>query len=303
MFTTLSASELALDLPFTASAALAAQAGFDAVDLPMEELVGAGHVADPGSVEATLVEAGVRAGGWWLPVEFGADRVTYEAGLALLGPAAALAERVGGRWCNTWIWPFSDEVDYCANRRRHVERLKPVAVILAEHSVRLGIEYVGSRTMRDGHPFEFISTMAETLELIADIGEDNVALLLDSWQWYTSHETSADLGGLKGEQVTYAHLNDAPKGIAVDEQVDGRRMLPGTTGVIDLPTFVGALVSMGFDGPVTVEPFSAALNALEPHARVRAAKASLDATLAPVNVMPGADATRDLTPRSTGEIP
>jgi sugar phosphate isomerase/epimerase len=174
MFTTLSAIDLALDVPFAQSAALAAEAGFDAVDLPMEELVDPGAGADPASVEATLADVGVRAGGWWLPVEFREDRAVYKAGLETLAPAAALAERVGSRWCNTWMWPFSDKLDYGANRRLHVERLKPVAIMLAERGVRLGIEYVGTKTMRDGHRYEFISTMAETLELIDDIGEDNV---------------------------------------------------------------------------------------------------------------------------------
>jgi sugar phosphate isomerase/epimerase len=112
--------------------------------------------------------------------------------------------------------------------------------------------------------------------------------VLDCWQWYTSHETAEDLGALRREQVTYLHLNNAPAGLEVDEQLDDRRMLPGATGVIDVATFLGALVSMGFDGPVTVEPFSAEVNALEPHARVRAAKGSLDATLALANVPPWA---------------
>lgn len=280
VFTTLSAEDLALDVPFEEAAALAGEAGFDAVDLPMEELVDPDNRSEASSVEATLAGAGVCAGGWWLPVEFREDRDTYAAGLELLARAAALAERVGARWCNTWMWPFSDELDYLANRRLHLERLKPVATMLGERGLVLGIEFVGPKTMRTGHRYEFISTMAETLELIDDIGEDNVGLVLDCWQWYTSHGTADDLAGLKREQVTYVHLNDAPAGLEVDQQIDDQRRLPGATGVIDIKNFLGALAAMSFAGPVALEPYDAELNALEPHARVRKAKASLDATLA-----------------------
>jgi sugar phosphate isomerase/epimerase len=284
VFTTLSAIDLALDVTFAQAATLAGEAGFDAVDLPMEELVGPLNGADASGVEVTLAAAGVRAGGWWLPVEFREDHDTYTAGLETLVRAAALSERVGSHWCNTWMWPFSDELDYAANRRLHVERLKPVAAMLAERGIVLGLEYVGPRTLRAGHRYEFISTMAETLELIDDIGERNVGLLLDCWQWYTSHGTSAELGALTPERVTYVHLNDAPAGVDADEQIDDRRMLPGATGVIDVGTFLGALTTMGFAGPVAVEPFNAEVNALEPPERVRAAQESLTETFAKVGV-------------------
>lgn len=284
MFTTLSAIDLALNVTFAQAAALAGEAGFDAVDLPMEELVDPVKCADASKVEATLAAAGVRAGGWWLPVEFREDRGTYAAGLETLGRAAALAEQVGSHWCNTWMWPFSDELGYAANRRLHVERLKPVAAILAERGLVLGLEYVGPKTLRAGHRYEFISTMAETLELIDDIGGENVGLLLDCWQWYTSHGTPADLAALRPEQVTYVHLNDAPAGLDADEQIDDQRMLPGATGVIDVGTFLAALTTIGFAGPVAVEPFNAEVNVLEPHARVQAAKESLAETLANAGV-------------------
>jgi sugar phosphate isomerase/epimerase len=280
VFTTLSAIDLALEVPFGEAATLAGESGFAAVDLPMEELMDARVGSDPASVEATLAAAGLRAGGWWLPLEFRHDRDTYTAGLDTVARAASLAEQVGGRWCNTWMWPFSDDLDYASNRRLHVERLKPVTAMLAERGCVLGLEFIGPKTLRAGHRYEFISTLSETLELIDDIGANNVGVLLDCWQWYTSHGTREELAELKPEHVTYVHLNDAPLGLEADDQIDDQRMLPGATGVIDVKTFLDALTAIGFAGPVAVEPFNAEVNALEPHARVRAANQSLEATLA-----------------------
>jgi sugar phosphate isomerase/epimerase len=275
MFTTLSAEDLALEVDFSESVALARDAGFDAVDLPMEELVG----WDASKVSETLAVAGLRAGGWWLPFEWREGREAYEAGLELATRAGALAHAVGARWCNTWVWPFSDELDYRANFDLHVERLTPVARMLAAQGLMLGIEYVGPKTMRDGHRHEFISTMHEAFELVDAIGEDNVGVLLDCWQWYTSHGTPEDLAALEPGQVTYVHLNDAPAGLEPDEQIDDQRMLPGATGVIDVATFLAAVRDLGFDGPVAAEPFNADVNALDPPERARVARESLTATL------------------------
>jgi sugar phosphate isomerase/epimerase len=79
--------------------------------------------------------------------------------------------------------------------------------------------------------------------------------MLDSWHWYTAHETEADLLSLRNADVVCCHLNDAPKGIPVDQQVDNRRDLPAATGVIDLKGFLGGLVKIGYDGPIMAEPF------------------------------------------------
>ena len=104
--------------------------------------------------------------------------------------------------------------------------------------------------------------MAEMRELIAAIDQPNVGLVLDSWHWYTAHETESDLLGLKGTEVICCDLNDAPKGISIDEQKDNTRDLPCATGVIDLKVFLGALIKIGFDGPVRAEPFKAELRRL-----------------------------------------
>ena len=280
MFTTLNAEDLALPVDFPETVRLAAAAGFDAVDLPMEELLADGAwTAD--RVQEELDRGGVRAAGWWLPIEYRYDRPAYEDGLAQLPQAAALAGAVGASWCNTWMWPFSDELPFAENYELHRERLGEVARELGEHGCVLGLEFVGPATMREGHPHTFISDLHGTLELIADIGEPNVGVLLDCWQWYTSHGTAADLASLAPGQVTYVHLNDAPAGRAVDEQIDAERMLPGATGVIDLATFLAALEALRFDGPVAVEPYNAEVNELEPEPRSHTAYRSLRAVLGP----------------------
>ena len=67
---------------------------------------------------------------------------------------------------------------------------------------------------------------------------------------------------LQRSDVVVVHVNDAPAGVAVDEQLDQVRALPGETGVLDLAGFLQALREIGYDGPVTAEPFSQRLREL-----------------------------------------
>jgi sugar phosphate isomerase/epimerase len=64
------------------------------------------------------------------------------------------------------------------------------------------------------------------------------------------------------------HVNDAPLGVPLDEQLDNVRDVPGATGVIDITAFLQALEYCGYDGPVTPEPFCARLKDLTPEENV-----------------------------------
>ncbi|MGH9448826.1 MAG: TIM barrel protein, partial [Terriglobia bacterium] len=85
---------------------------------------------------------------------------------------------------------------------------------------------------------------------------------LDSWHWFNAEETAKDLLTLRGSDVVTVDLNDAPRGLTLDQYQDNHRELPAATGVIPVAEFLGALIQMGYDGPIQAEPFNAALRAL-----------------------------------------
>ena len=118
--------------------------------------------------------------------------------------------------------------------------------------------------------------MAEMKDLITEIGRPNVGLVLDSWHWYTAGDTGKDLLSLKAADIVSVDLNDAPKGIAVDQQIDGSRELPAATGVIDVKTFLGNLKEIGYRGPVRAEPFNEAVRKMAPEDALRATIAAMD---------------------------
>jgi sugar phosphate isomerase/epimerase len=194
-----------------------------------------------------------------LPVDFRGAEASFENGLKNLPQAATALQHAGASRMGTWITPGHKSLTYLANFKQHSARLREVGKVLGDHGVRLGLEYVGPKTSWTAMRFPFIHTMAEMRELIAAIDQPGVGLVLDSWHWYTAHETQADIEALKGSDVICCDLNDAPAGIPTDEQRDGVRDLPCATVVIDLKTFLNALAKIGYDGPVRAEPFKAEL--------------------------------------------
>ena len=50
-----------------------------------------------------------------------------------------------------------------------------------------------------------------------------------------------------------------PKGIALEDQQDLSRELPGATGLLRIDEFFDGLLKLGYDGPVYAEPFYAPL--------------------------------------------
>jgi sugar phosphate isomerase/epimerase len=104
--------------------------------------------------------------------------------------------------------------------------------------------------------------MATMRELIAETGKRNVGLLLDIWHWYNAGDTVAEILALKSEDIVAVHMSDAPAGIPVDQQVDSKRALPCSTGVIDTKGFLNAVNQIGFDGPAAAEPMAQELRSL-----------------------------------------
>jgi len=203
----------------------------------------------------TMKEKGIRYGTSGLPVRFRRDEDQFLRSIAQLPKQARVLKELGVNRMATWIMPGHNKLTYLQNFEQHKRRLREVAKILKDSNIRLGLEFVGPRTSRARYRFPFICTQLGMMELVEAIDTQNVGLLLDSWHWYTSHGTVEELLQLSGKDVVHVHVNDAPAGIPVDQQIDNRRKLPVTTGVIDLKGFINALVKIGYDGPIECEPF------------------------------------------------
>lgn len=260
MYKSLNGPAIGIRLPLADLITLARETGFAGVDFDMREALA---LPDPAAVFGT-----VKAAQWGLPVngpqtEWGIDPGELTA-------CAKLAARLGATRCATWVPSWHDSRDLAENTAYHIEKLTPAARILAEHGIALGLEFLGPVTLFQGHRFAFIHHMHPMLDLGRRIGP-NVGLLMDAWHLFTSGAGLADLARLTARDIVHVHINDAPKGVPFDQVMDNVRHLPLETGVLDLPGFMRGLKAIGYDGPVTTEPFNARINALASENPVAAA--------------------------------
>jgi len=234
---------------------MAVQHGFEAISVYAQSL---SEMSDQQIQELVgeMKSKGIQWGSAGLPVDFRKDEATFKEGIAPLPDYVKAMKKAGATRMNTWILSFDPELTYLENFKQHTERLGQVADILLDQDVKLGLEYVGPRTLQARGKYSFIRTMTETKELIAAMNRRNVGFVLDSFHWYCAGETKEDLLTLSNDEIVVVDLNDARSGFTADEQIDGKRELPSATGVIDLKSFLSAMIEIGYDGPVRAEPFN-----------------------------------------------
>ncbi|HTE24213.1 sugar phosphate isomerase/epimerase family protein [Flavitalea sp.] len=218
---------------------------------------------------AKMKEAGLHWGVSGLTVEYRKDEATFRKGIAELPAIASVLNKIGAKRMMTWIMSNHEQLNYLRNFRQMAVRLSEIASILNDHNIRLGLEYVGPKSIWSANRFPFIHTMAETKELIAAIGQPNVGFHLDTAHWFTSGEGISDILSLTNGEVIGCDLNDAIAGISWEDQPGYQRELPAATGVIDIKGFLNALIKIEYDGPIQAEPFNDRLNNLDDESAIK----------------------------------
>ena len=226
---------------------LAAAAGFGGADVDMEW----GQKHGLAALRDLYAARHMRFGGWSPPVDQRTEPSRKDEELKRLAAQADIARQLQIDTCATWIMPSSD-LPFLENWTLHVERLKPVAQVLADRGLRFGLEFVSPYHLRRARRHEFIFTPGLMLELADAIGP-NVALLVDFWHVHWSATPWRQISELPKEKIIWCHWSDAPN-VSPEQANDGRRLLPGQ-GVIDFKAAFAALKHAGFDGPISLEAF------------------------------------------------
>jgi sugar phosphate isomerase/epimerase len=260
-YSILSLGRIGFHASFPESVELAAKYGFEGLDPDANYFAS----LDSDSLKRLLDDLqkrNLKFGAAGLPVEFRKDADTFNDGLKKLPAVAATLQRAGIWRVSTWVLPSSNDLTYEQNFNQHTARLRQCAKALADHGQKLGLEYVAPRTLLRSQKYQFIHNLNGMKKLIAAIGTKNIGVQLDSWHWFNAQETTKDLLTLRNSDILTVDLNDAPKGLTLDQYQDNHRELPSATGVIPVQQFLDTLARIGYDGPIQAEPFSDTLKAM-----------------------------------------
>jgi sugar phosphate isomerase/epimerase len=268
MFLSLNSVLLSGRVPWPQFAELAAKVGFPGTDVMLKPAVRAG--AQP--TKDLLARLKVKPAVLDFPVDFRKDDATFESSLKQLDPAAQFAAAIGCPRMVTYIMPSSD-TPKDELRAIYKKRFTKSGQVLAQHGVRLGLEFLGPLHLRKQNPHEFIWRMNEMLEFAKECGP-NVGLLLDSWHWHHAGATPEDIIAAGHDRIVHVHFNDAPN-LPPEQIRDDQRLLPGE-GVINLTGFLRALEQIKYTDALSVEVFGR----LDKETPEKAAEMGLQSSLA-----------------------
>ena len=266
MFLSLPPWAVARNVGWPEQARLAARVGYKGIDWAF----GPAKAAGVETTRALLAELALVPTIVNLPMQgpLVPDDAAFEAQLPRLAEDAAFSRAIGCSRFHFVLPPTTPNGQSKTERWTFVQRrLSAVATVLAQHDVRLSLEFLGPlvfrmRRERRGAapadsaaplpppPVAFVWTLPETLRLCEASGP-NVGITLDAWHWDHSGGTVADIRAAKASRILHVHVSDA-RVMPREEVLDDMRLLTGE-GVIDLVGFFHALKAIGYQGGVSPE--------------------------------------------------
>jgi len=272
MYKALDMGSIGIALPLLEGIELAAKHGYRGITMSFEEVEAAGADA----VRAAMERHNIVNAGMGLPWNYMDDDGWYDKTLVALRGKMKMARAVGCTRTNTGVMSASD-VPYDERYDRVVRRLRPLAQMLQDEGIMMGMEFLGPTHIYKSRKYPFVRTLPELMRLADSIGAWNCGVLLDAYHCHTAGHAMDIAGTITANRISLVHINDAAPGVAYDALTDSPRMLPGETGVIDVKGLLQRLFHMGYEGPVLVEPFYEKFKAMaDAGEKAAVAKAAMD---------------------------
>lgn len=226
------------EVPFVERFALAADAGFAAIELAMP------YEHNPEFLAETIARHGLEIAVMNTPsgddVEargLACDPRQQAAFDSSIQKALRYAEMLGRPLLHCLAGMTPADLDASEIQRTYVENLRRAAKLCAAKGVSIGIEAINP-VDRPGY---FVSSASRALELVEAIAEPNIGVILDVYHMAMTGEPILDLLDRAGSRLFHVQIADVPgKGE------------PGT-GKIDFKSIFDALDSSGYDGWVGLE--------------------------------------------------
>ena len=275
MFLNLNAQSLGVSGRQSELIELALTYGFKGIDTDIDYLVRQTELHDFEHAARFFSSANLRIGGFDLPVCWQGDAAQFEEALSRLSAIAEVANRIAAIGCRTVVMPASDERPYHENFEFHRQRFTRIAETLAEHSIRLGLDFLATPRHREGLQYQFIHSPDALVTLAKTVGMENVGIAVDVWQWQVAGATWEPLRELSANEIVSVRIADVPAEFDPATIADEDRLLASDGGTIDVVSIIKLLAEKGFEGPLTPYPDPSQFNGITRDSLVRQAADSV----------------------------
>ena len=165
-----------------------------------------------------------------------------------------------------------------------MERLRRLDETVCDTGLRLGLEFLGVRSLHPDRGHFFIHNLAAALDFLEEAQVEASGLTVDSYHCHASGATFKQLRQTPAERITLLHINDA-KPVPLEDLDDQDRLMPGE-GIIDLAGWLQAIAATGFDGTIALEVLGPRLADLDPDACAQQGITSLRSVFAEAGLPP-----------------
>lgn len=217
--------------------------GYDLVEIPVLDPT----AIDVATTRKVLSEAGLSSAcslGLSLDTDISSpDPEVLARGEHLLHNALAVARDLGAEYLGGVISSALARYTHppsAQGRANCVRVLRGLAEQAAASGIVLGLEVVNR------YESNLLNTAKQALELIADVGADNLKVHLDTYHMNLEESDFTKPVLECGDRLGYVHVGESHRGYL-------------GTGTVDFPAFFSALAAINYQGTVTFESFSSAV--------------------------------------------
>lgn len=228
--------------------------GFDGFTLDLRDFEAQLKHGSLEHVGRLIASAKLKLGAFELPIDAQGNDEAFATEKGRLIRLSKAAGQIGASICRLTVPPANDDRPHAEQFASSRKRIGEMAKILGEQGIRLALNFDCTTAAREGFAYQFLHTFAELVKLVDACENDNVGLVIDTWQWRQSGGDMSQLDDLPAAKVFAVDLADsiAPAG-QHNVTADARR-LPGEGGQIDTVAILKWLASIDFEGPVTPAP-------------------------------------------------
>lgn len=214
---------------------LALTYGFRGIDIDICDLV---KRCERGSFESAarfLTSSKLKIGGFQVPIDLDADDDNFAKDFEALEKVAEIAGRAEAKVAVLDIPSQTDRLPYPEFFEVIRKRINDVAAVFGKEDVRTALAFNPIKT-EDEKEFKFIQN-AEGFVALANTCT-NAGIVLDAWTWFCGGGTEELCNQIATDRILAVRVGDCVEGVSPDAATMDDCLLPGSSGVIDCPSYL-----------------------------------------------------------------